>query len=325
MKRLLCLLLAVVMAVCLFAGCNSENASEDGKLSVVTTIFPFYDLIHEVMGDNVDNAKITMLLDNGVDLHSYQPTASDIVTISNSDLFVYTGGESDKWVEDLLKDKKNKDLKTLNLMEALGEDFLHTEETVEGMEDTEEEDEGEEEGEEYDEHIWLSIRNAQKIVENISDRLSEVDSENADSYKSNANKYNEKLGELKDKYSEAVSLGAKKTILFADRFPFRYLTDEFGLKYFAAFKGCSAESEASFETISFLANKINELNLNSVAVLDGSKAKIANTVIKTSKRENVKTITFNSMQTTTSKDVEAGQTYYSIMEDNLNSLKEALS
>lgn len=322
MKKIISLILSVLLVITVFAGCGDGNTdnNKDDKLKVVTTVFPCYEFVRNVIGENA-NTEISMLLDNGVDLHSYQPTAKDIIKIKNCDLFVYVGGESDEWVEKIKNENKN--LNCLNLMDALGKDALSLEETVDGMQEEAEEDHEEAE-EEYDEHIWLSLGIAQQSVNIICEKLSGIDKENKKVYKDNSENYNNSLKELSNKFADAVKESPIKTILFADRFPFRYFTDEFGLKYYAAFKGCSAESEASFETISFLAKKVNELNLKSVAVLEGSKTDIAKTVIKTSKKDNVNIVTFNSMQTTTSKDIKNGQTYLSIMEDNLNSLKEAL-
>ncbi len=320
MKKAISLILSVILVLFVFAGCGDGNDNKNDKIKIVTTVFPCYEFVRNVTGEN-NNTEISMLLDNGVDLHSFQPTAKDIIAIKNCDLFVYVGGESDEWVEKIKKEDKN--LNCLNLMETLGKEALSLEETVDGMQE-ENEEEQEEDEEEYDEHIWLSLGIARQSVKIICEKLSEIDEENKNIYKDNSENYIKSLQELSDKFTDTVKESTVKTILFADRFPFKYFTDELGLKYYAAFKGCSAESEASFETISFLAKMVNELDLKSVAILEGSKTDIAKTVIKASKKDNVKIITFNSMQTTTSKEIENGQTYLSIMEDNLNSLKEAL-
>ncbi len=271
-----------------------------------------------------------MLLDNGVDLHSYQPTAEDIIKISTCDLFIYVGGESDGWVDDALAEAVNKDMKVINLLETLG-DNVKEEELVEGMEGEEEEEEGEEEGEEeeegpeYDEHVWLSLRNASILVNSISDALAQLDAANAATYRSNAANYTEILNALDSQYRQAVSEGDKNTLVFGDRFPFRYLTDDYGLKYYAAFVGCSAETEASFETVIFLAQKVDELGLDSVMTIEGADHRIAETIIQNTGSKDQQILTMDSMQATTSKDVKNGATYLSIMQNNLEVLKKALS
>ena len=198
-----------------------------------------------------------MLLDKGVDLHNFQPTAEDIMKVATCDLFIYTGGESDAWVEDALKESVNPDMKVINLMETLG-GSVKEEEIVEGMECEEEEEEGEEEAE-YDEHVWLSLKNASILCRAIEEAIASIDPANAAVYEENLKNYQDSLHSLDVSYQEAVDASALKTLLFGDRFPFRYLTDDYGLTYYAAFVGCSAETEASFETITFLTGKVDEL------------------------------------------------------------------
>ena len=507
MKKMIPLFLVLTMAVGLLAGCGKKNAAENGetdsnKLSVVTTIFPEYDWVREILGDKAEDTDLTMLLDNGVDLHSYQPTADDIVKISDCDLFVYVGGESDKWVDDALKEATNKDMKVIDLLEVLG-DSVKTEETVEGMQETEHahdhskevstfedhevqdrslsdwagswqsaypfaldgtlddafaamaeegemtadeyktyyqngyktditniniegdhiaftyedgkkvgsdykyigyyiqnwstgtkaamyrfeavdrtsgapiciefndhmiesaapehfhirmsnesfdaivdpekswptffpadmtgedlcehmEGHGHDHGEEKDEHVWLSLKNAKTLVGAIADALQELDPDNKDTYAANASAYIEKLSALDGAYQSAVDGAARKTVLFGDRFPFRYLVDDYGLSYYAAFAGCSAESEASFETVSFLAKKVDELGLPCVLTIEGKNHELAETIVRNTAAKNQKVLTMDSMQSTTSEDVANGTTYLSVMEQNLSVLKEAL-
>ena len=341
MKRIIPLCLALVMTVGLLAGCGKQNeqtASDETRLRVVTTIFPEYDWVREILGDKADNAEVTMLLDNGVDLHSYQPTADDIVKISECDLFIYVGGESDDWVDDALKNAANKNMKVINLLEALGE-RVKTEEVVEGMqeekhdhdhdhEDADEHDDAKEhdheEEAEYDEHVWLSLKNAQTLCSAISGVLQQIDPDNKDTYAANASAYIKKLSALDADYQAAVNAATRKTVLFGDRFPFRYLAEDYGLRYYAAFAGCSAESEASFETISFLAGKVDELNLPCVLTIEGVQHKIAETIVRNTAAKNQKVLMMDSMQSTTSKDAANGTTYLSVMERNLSVLKEAL-
>ena len=342
MKKITALLLALMMPVCILAGCTKQkdlennNPDKTGKLKVVTTIFPEYDWVREILGDKAENAELTMLLDNGVDLHSYQPTADDIVKISTCDLFIHVGGESDGWVEGALKNVANKNVKVINLMEVMG-NSVKAEETIEGMQGTEHDHEHEDADEhdeedghdhennaEYDEHVWLSLKNAEILVGAISDALQELDPENKDTYAANADAYVKKLSALDADYRAAVDGAAYKTILFGDRFPFRYLVDDYGLSYYAAFAGCSAETEAGFDTITFLAGKVDELGLPCVLTIEGARHKIAGTIVQNTAAKNQKVLTMDSMQSTTSKDAANGTTYLSVMEKNLSVLKQAL-
>lgn len=335
MKKITVLLLALFMLVGALAGCGKQNdTNQTDKLSIVTTIFPEYDWVREILGEKADNAEITMLLDNGVDLHSYQPTADDIVKISDCDLFIYVGGESDEWVEDALRNAANGNMKVINLLEVLG-DSVKTEEIVEGMQEEEHEHEDAEEHEhedaeeheheeEADEHVWLSLKNAKMLVRVISKALQELDPDSKDIYAANADAYVKKLSALDAEYQTAVDAASNKTILFGDRFPFRYLVDDYGLRYYAAFVGCSTETEAGFETISFLAKRVDEWKLPCVLTIEGAQHKIAETVVRNTTAKNQRVLTMDSMQSTTSKDVKNGTTYLSVMEKNLSVLKEAL-
>lgn len=332
MKKIITLMLVAVLAVCALSGCGTSKSGEDTKdkkIKIVTTIFPEYDWVMQILGDKADKADVTMLLDKGVDLHSYQPSTADIAKISEADVFIYVGGESDEWVEDVLKEAKNKKLKVINLMDVMG-DKAKEEEVKEGMQPEEEEhaeeakDGKEEEEVEYDEHVWLSLKNAKIFTKKIADVLSEVDKDDAKTYQANYESYAKKLDDLDKKYADAVASAKNKTLVFGDRFPFRYLVNDYGLDYYAAFVGCSAESEASFETVTFLAKKIDELGLNNVLTIEGKNHKIAKTVVDNTKNKDQKVLTMDSMQSTTSKDVKDGATYLGIMEKNLEVLKEAL-
>ena len=332
MKKIITLMLVAVLAVCALSGCGTSKSGEDTKdkkIKIVTTIFPEYDWVMQILGDKADKADVTMLLDKGVDLHSYQPSTADIAKISEADVFIYVGGESDEWVEDVLKEAKNKKLKVINLMDVMG-DKAKEEEVKEGMQPEEEEhaeeakDGKEEEEVEYDEHVWLSLKNAKIFTKKIADVLSEVDKADAKTYQANYESYAKKLDDLDKKYAEAVASAKNKTLVFGDRFPFRYLVNDYGLDYYAAFVGCSAESEASFETVTFLAKKIDELGLGNVLTIEGKNHKIAKTVVDNTKNKDQKVLTMDSMQSTTSKDVKDGATYLGIMEKNLEVLKEAL-
>lgn len=338
MNKFIISLLAAILVIGNLSACGATDvkAASNDKLQIVTTIFPEYDWVMNVLGSNPAGAEVTMLLDNGVDLHSYQPTADDIMKISSCDLFIYVGGESDEWVEDALKEATNKDMVVIDLLDVLG-DSAKEEEVVEGMqeedehehhhedgEDEHEHEEHEEEEVEYDEHVWLSLKNAVILTEEISGKIQSIDAANADAYKKNTEAYVSKLNDLDAKYRDAVSAAPVKTLLFGDRFPFRYLTDDYGLNYYAAFVGCSAETEASFETITFLSNKVDELSLHAVMTIEGTDHRIAETIVGNTGSKDQQILTMDSMQSTTSKDVAAGTTYYSVMENNLTALKEAL-
>ena len=503
MKKIVSLMLCLLLITGVLGGCgNAFTPADSDTLQIVTTIFPAYDWVRTILGEYTMNAEVTMLLDNGVDLHSYQPTADDILKISTCDMFVYVGGESDGWVDDVLKEAVNKDMKVINLLEVLG-DSAKTEETVEGMQETEHDhdhskevstfedsevqnrslsdwegdwqsaypyaldgtlddafaamaEDGEMTAEEYktyyqtgyktditnvdisgnhieftyengnrvgsdykyvgyyiqiwssdskaamyrfeaedkdsgapvyieindhmiesaaaehfhlrmsnesfdaivnpadlfptffpadmtgaeicehleghdheheeemDEHVWLSLRNAQTLCKELANQLCTIDAANKDTYTANLNAYLEKLSALDAQYQSAVNGAAVKTILFGDRFPFRYLADDYGLDYYAAFVGCSAETEASFETIAFLAGKVDELGLNTVLTIEGREHKIADTIISNTHDKNQTVLTMDSMQGTTFGDAESGVTYLSVMEQNLEVLKQAL-
>ena len=328
MKKLYILSAALILAaICL---CACGNATDDKALtgeglSIVTTIFPEYDWVMNVLGDNPAGASVTMLLDTGVDLHSYQPTAADIVKVSNCDIFIYVGGESDEWVEDALKEATNGDMIVIDLLDELG-DAVKEEELVEGMEGEEEEEEGEEEeGPEYDEHVWLSLKNAAVLTDVIAEAVAKADPDNADTYRENASSYIDALNALDAEYESAISSSDTNVLLFGDRFPFRYLTDDYNLDYYAAFIGCSAETEASFETITFLAGKVDECGLTSIMTIEGSDKKIAETIRDNTSSKDQEIRTLDSMQSVTSEDVKNGASYLSIMEENLNVLKSALN
>lgn len=327
MKKII-MLLVLVMIVGLFAGCHAQadsaQAEAEDRLKVVTTIFPEYDWVQNILDDETKHADVTMLLDNGVDLHSYQPTAEDLVKISDCDLFIYVGGESDTWVEDALKNATNKNMKVVDLMDVLKEN-VKTEETKPGMQ--EEKEHGHDASGEptYDEHVWLSLKNAEVLVGAISDALEAVDPTHKAIYADNSADYIEKLSALDSDYQAAVDSATNKTVLFGDRFPFRYLVDDYGLNYYAAFAGCSAETEASFETVSFLAKKVDELQLPCVLTIEGKNHRIAETIVENTSAKNQKILTMDSMQATTSGDVANGTTYLSVMEKNLDVLKEALA
>lgn len=367
------IILTFLFGIFSFSGCGSSDKSAGAKgetpkpkLKIVATIFPEYSWTKELLGSHEKDVELTLLAKKGVDMHSYQPSAEDILKIANSDLFIYVGGESDKWVDKALKEGGNPKRRVLNLMKLMG-DRAKVEEEVEGMEkydhhdhdkdahahpkkdkqdekhehhDKDKHDEKHEhekerdkdkhdgkvhhEKPEYDEHVWLSLKNAGIVCKAIAEELAALDSKNAETYRTNYTAYSKKLAALDAKYKEAVTKAPVKTVLFGDRFPFRYLTDDYGLQYYAAFNGCSAETEASFATVAFLAKKMDEMKLPAVLTIEGRQHKLAQTIVENTKAKNQKVLTLNSMQSVTEEEIKKGITYLAVMEQNLNVFKEAL-
>ncbi len=315
-KKAFCALLCLLALCCALTACGAPD-SAPGKANIVTTIFPLYDWTRQILGDRADDVDLTMLLDNGADLHNYQPTVEDIARLADCDLFIYVGGESDEWVEDALKGVPNPNRRVLNLMDALG-GALREEELLPGM--TPEEEDGEETA--YDEHIWLSLKNASACCSSIADTLETMGV--ITRQESGIDEYCAELAALDARYQEALDAAPLKTVLFADRFPFRYLTDDYGLTYYAAFVGCSAETEASFETIAFLSARLDELQLPAVLTIESSDGKIAETIVRTSGRPGTPILSMNSMQSVTAAEASSGAAYLSIMESNLDVLRRAL-
>ena len=309
-KRILAVLLTAAMAATLFCGCDSNN-KEDEKLQIVTAIFPAYDFARQIFGDT---AEITLLLKPGTESHSYDPSAKDIVKINNCDLFIYNGGESDAWVENILKgtDKINS-LRMMDAVEAIEEEHS------EGM-TTEEEHEHEEETE-YDEHIWTSPKNAAKILTSIKDKAKALFPENADTYENNAQSYLDKINSLDRRFSELLA-GESRYFVFGDRFPLLYFFKEYNLKYYAAFPGCNAETEPSAQTIAFLTQKLgSDETVKTVFCIELSNHKLAQTLADEHK---LPVCEFHTCHNISADDFAAGESYVSLMERNYNMLKTAL-
>ena len=309
MKKVLLIFLTRCLLMT-FAGCRKEDKKE-GKTNIVVTIYPVYDWVREIIKDD-PNYEITLLQDSGTDLHNYQPTVSDMAELSKSDIFIYVGGESDEWVEDALETVTNKDMKVINLMKVLSERVLE-EEVKEGMEEEEHDHEDHEEPE-NDEHIWLSLKNAEICVNAIYDAIDDA------SLKNNQEAYLNKLNELDEEYEKAL-VSSGKVLLFADRFPFLYLFKDYGLDYYAAFVGCSSEVEASFETVKFLAEKTDELKLKYVMILENGNRKLAETVIANSRSKSREVRELDSLQSAT-LDCDS---YLDIMQKNLEVLKKVIN
>lgn len=333
---------AHLCGMCAMASAGDIATAKD--IRVVTTIFPVWDWVREVAGENAAGVENTLLLDDGVDLHSYQPTAADLRKMAECDLFIHVGGESDAWVGPALAASPNPRRRVLNLVEALG-DAAKAEVLVEGMEhdghhhhddgdhhgdgdedhhdDGDHHDDEDDEGE-IDEHVWLSLRTAQRLVGEIAGELARLDPGNAAIYRANAEAYIAKLAALDGEYAAAVAAAPRRAIIVADRFPLRYLADDYGLEYFAAFSGCSAETEASFRTVIFLAAKADEIGAKSLLVLEGPGHKIAETVRNSTKWKNQAIAVFDSLQSTTARQASEGKTYLATMRANLSALSEAL-
>lgn len=359
MKKYIAILLSAVMIMCGLTACGGSASGGDtaggsgsDKLTVVTTVFPQYDWTRAVLGELADDINLVLLIDDGTDIHSFQPSAADIMTISTCDVFICNGGESEEWVEDALKDAVNKDMKVMRLMdiqdaEVLEEVILegmqeeshegHDHDASDGSDDNELQDdlvsgiegtadEEDDEAEvEYDEHNWLSLRNAQIYVNAIAAQLAEIDTENAEVYTANAAAYCEKLAVLDSEYAAAADGASKEAVMFGDRYPFSYMMNDYNIEVFAAFAGCSSETEASFSTIKFLAEKADELGLECILTIDGSASKIADTIVQNTSEKNQQILSMDSMQNIKPDRIEAGETYITIMESNLETLKAALA
>ncbi len=319
--------IAALLALCLLAalgGCGSGGAEPAAQRTqeVVVTLFPLYDWTRNIAGTEEG---ITLLLDNGTDMHSYQPSVEDVVKISTCSLFIYVGGESDAWVEDALKNAANPDLVALNLMDVLG-DSARMEEAVEGMQTGA----GEEEGE-YDEHIWLSLKNAEICCAAIAEAMAQVFPEHASEYAAGAAAYAQELDALDAAYRTAteqartMSHRQADVLLFADRFPFRYLLEDYRLRYYAAFSGCEAETEASFETVRFLAGKVDELGLPVVLTTESPVPRLAETVVENTAAHSARILALDSMQSVTAAQIAGGAGYLGIMEQNLKIIEEAMA
>ena len=323
MKRLFGGILALCLLLGALSGCGQSagagiGETASGKLRIVATVFPLWDWTRNLLGGLASDAELTLLLDQGVDMHSYQPTAEDLLRIGSCDLLIYVGGTSDGWIEDAVAEAMNPDLIAVNLMEILGS-AAKLEETVEGMQAQAEEDA------EYDEHIWLSLTLAGRCCKAICDALVSIDPEHRTAYSENLNAYLDRLNALDGDYREAVAMGSRDTLLFADRYPFRYLLDDYSLRYYAAFPGCEAETEASFETVIFLAEKAKELGLRVLLTTESPAPRLAETVAGNAGEPRPEVLALDSMQAVTRREIDAGTDYLTVMERNLAVLREALA
>ena len=312
MKKIISIILVSALMLCLCACGNTAKETDESGLRIVCTAFPQYDFVKNILG--TDDG-LTLLTDDGGDLHSFEPTAQDIIAIGSADLFIYIGGTSDEWVEGVIASANNPNLKTIALMELVE---TYDEEFVAGME----RDDHDDDHSVKDEHVWLSLGNAGEMMQKICDVICEIDTDNAAKYRANAGKYIADTITLDMEYRLALDDAKRNVLLFADRFPFRYLTESYGLEYYAAFAGCSSESEASFQTLAFLIDKTKELSLPVVLTIDGSDGSIAKTICEST---GAKTAVLDSCQSVSMADIENGTTYLGIMRNNLEVLREALS
>ncbi len=365
----------VLLSTLLLTACTTSDTEptqgqtsndNDKKYDIVATSFHEYDWVKNVIGLD-SNFNVTLLMDTGVDMHSYEPSVEDITTIKNADLFIYNGGVSQNWVAEVIETPENENFESINVMEVLG-DNVKDEVAVEGMQsedshdhdddtddhdhdddttdtddhdhdddttdtddhdhdddtaDTDDHDETEHAAHE-DEHVWLSLENALVAVNEINDEVSEIDSENADTYNKNTDKYIDKLEELDENYENAVENANRDTVIFADRFPFLYMMQDYDINYYAAFQGCSAETEASFETITFLTEKVDELDINKLLIIDNGFKELATTINNSSEDKDCETLVLNSMQSVSKSNIDDGISYHDIMSNNLHVLKSAL-
>ncbi|QAT42936.1 metal ABC transporter substrate-binding protein [Aminipila luticellarii] len=312
-------LAAGLMSSCSFLKSNdsSQNSADAKKLNVVATIFPEYDFLRQIGGDYLN---LTMLLSPGAESHSFEPTPQDIKDIQKSDMFVYVGGDSDEWVANIMDSVDSSKTKIVTLMDCVD---LAEEEVVEGMTPEEEEEPQVGEAEpEYDEHVWTSPKNTMKIVQKLCDNLCELDPEHAEAYKQNTKQYLSELEQLDGEFQDVVDQAKRKEIIVADRFPFRYFADEYGLTYYAAFPGCSTDTEANAATIAFLTNKVKQDKIPVVFHIELSNEKICDSICETT---GAKSELLNAVHNVSRDDFESGVTYIDLMKHNVEALKEALN
>ena len=310
--RITALFTAAATALCL-CSCASQNEADNKdsqKLKIISTVFPPYDLARQIAGDNAD---ISILLPPGSESHTYEPTAKEIIEIQNCDIFLYIGGENEQWAEKIISSNKSDSVKTVKLIDCV--------KTLEEAELHEEEHE-EEHSHETDEHIWTSPKNEQLMLTAVYDAICEADPENKAVYTKNKDSYNEQLNELDKAYKEAVDNAKNKTIIMADKFPFRYLAEEYGLDFYAAFSSCSDESEPSAAAMTSLISKIKELKIPVVYYLEFSSTKVADTLCS---ETGASSLMLHSCHNVSKEDLDKGVTYVELMKQNLENLKTALN
>ncbi|MCI7805140.1 MAG: metal ABC transporter substrate-binding protein [Oscillospiraceae bacterium] len=298
---------------CVFTACGNESVTDNNKLKIVATLFPQYDFAKQITGDN---AEVTLLLTPGSESHTYEPTPKDVSKIQQADVFLYIGGESEVWVDEILESAQNKNLKTVRLMDYI-------EPIEEQHEDDEHEhDEHENEEIEYDEHIFTSLVNSQVLLDEICSVICEEDKENEEVYRQNSSAYSEKIAELDTKFTDMVNNAQRKAVVFGDRFPFAYFAKDYGLDCHAAFSGCSSETEASSATISSLIDIVKKDNIPIVFYIEFSSQSIANKIADAC---GAKTALLHSCHNISKEDLENGTSYVDLMTQNYQNLSEALN
>ena len=317
MKKAFKIMIVAIMffSIVSLTGCNKTK--KNSKLTIVTTSFPGYDFARAVTKNSKD-VEVKMLLKPGAEMHSFEPTPQDIKNIKNSNMFIYVGGDSDEWIEDVLDDIDTKKTKVIKLMDLVNP---VEEEHVEGMEEDHDEEENEEEVE-YDEHVWTSPANAIEITNKLKNEIIKIDKNNKELYEKNASNYVKELTSIDNEINDIVKNSKRKEIIFGDRFPLRYFVEEYGLSYYAAFPGCSEQTEASAKTISFLIDKVKKDKIPVVFHIELSNGKIANTIAK---KTGAKVLEFKTGHNISQKEFDAGVTFVDIMKENVKVLKEALN
>ncbi len=308
MKRKLSFIVAVIILLSLTGCTDLKKEEKDNKINIISTIFPSYDFARQIC---TDKANVTMLVPPGTESHSYEPTPKDIIALQNCDLFIYTGGVSDSWIEKILSslDEPINILKMTDCVNTLEEEIK------EGMQGEEHSDE-----KEYDEHVWTYPENAIKITEEIYKKVIEIDKGNKECYESNKDKYIKELQKLDNDF-ESLFENKKITLIFGDRFPFRYFVDGYGIDYYGAFPGCSSETEPSASTIAFLIDKIKQEKISTIFYIEHSNQKVCNSI---SAQTEVKTALLHSCHNVSKQEQEKGVTYLSLMQNNYETLRNAI-
>ncbi len=313
MKKCLSLFLALILLLSSFAGCAFDQKPEDEGFHIVCTVFPIYDWVKELTHD-VPDLHVSLLLDNGEEMHGYQPSSHDIMDISTCDMLIMVGGESDAWIDEALAQAQNQETTVIKLMNipnmTLHRDTIHEHEEANHAP--------------YDEHVWLSLQNALTACSYLANSLAAYDPAHRTVYEKNLNGYTKNLKVLDRQYTTLAAQAPAGLLVFCDRFPFRYLTADYGFSYIAASVGCSTDTEVDFDTVITLASAVSDHALPVVLVLDGGNTKLAKQVITESKQEHVKILTVHSMQSISKKNMDAGTSYLSLMEKNLSVLQKAL-
>ena len=329
-KRVFCAALALILLICAcapLAACQKQV--EDGKIHIVCTIFPQYDWMRNIIGES-DGVELTLLINNGNDMHSYEPSAADIMKIADCDMIVYLGEGIDGWVSEAIERSGREDVKKVALAECEGvtlkniSSASHTHDHEHDHGDHDDHD-GHDHGA-LDEHLWLSLKNATVLTSALCDAICELDLENAQSYRDNAARYILELTYLRLDFEAAVAKSdeSKRFMLFCDRFPFVYLMEELGIEYSAAFEGCSADVDADFGTVLRLIEEAEEHEVDFIAMTESSDGALARTVANAIKDREVGLLTLDSMQAVGKKKIESGYSYLSIMRENLRVLSVAL-